>query len=261
MIHSDRAVSEVVDFTVLLGIIILALSIVYTVGYPALKDLQESGHVDNLEQSFIVLGSNLNRVVLSKAPSQAVELKIYGGSLGISTSGNVEATVTVWNESTGEYETLPHQWNSTSGEYEVTPINAWGEVRCSYNDAVIAYQGTGVWAHYPGGTVMLSEPKISSSSDVVVVPLPAILGSDSMGGEGLVRVVADGGKTSLTSYSNVSRLDVNVTTDYNDAWARYLNESLGMTTNTSGGTLHAYVEYERPRDVVFVQKRVDVMLE
>lgn len=261
MIQSEEAVSEVVDFTVLLGIMILALGIVYVFGYPALLDLQEAGHIENLEQSFIVMGSNLNRVVLDKAPSQSVELKIYGGSISVHTSGSIEATVTVWNQTSSSYDVLPHLWNSTTSSFEATPVNGWGEVRCEYEDVVLSYQGTGVWAKYPEGCVMLSEPQIISSDKLVVVPFSAILGSSSISGEGLLRISAEGSQTTVTTFSNVSRLDINITSDYNEAWSRYLNQSQGMTTNETDGTVHAYIEYPTPRDAVFVQKRMDVWLE
>ena len=79
---------------------------------------------------------------------------------------------------------------------------------------------------------MLSEPRITYANNVIVIPDASLSGRSSISGSGLVRITADAGTRTTVSYHNVSQMNITITSDYVEAWERFLddNERLGMTT-------------------------------
>lgn len=215
--RSNDAVSEMVDYSIILSIIILATGIIVVAGVPMLEDMQEVQHTENIRQSFEVMAMNMNKVVFGNAPSQSVELKMYGGVLSVAGDNYIGIDLQVWNSSAGSIE-----MQSALG-YEVKNIEN------SYQDTIISYENTGVWAKYEEGkSVMVSEPRFTFANDVMVIPVALIGGTDSISGSGLSRVTADSGSKKVYKYENVSMMNASITSDYFESWGRYLNESLQM---------------------------------
>lgn len=217
MSNSENAVSEVVDFIIILGIMLLAISIITLFGLPALTALQDNGHTENIKQSHIVLADNINKIVFGNAPSQSVELKMYGGGVWVMGDSSMNVTLQTWNStnSSFENESFTRQLREIRSEFETTAIS---------------YENTGVWAKYDNqGTVIIKEPRFTFSDNIMFIPAATLPGgTNGMSGEGLIRVVADGGSPSLFTYSNVSAVDIKITSNYYEGWERYLNESLDM---------------------------------
>ncbi|WMW26215.1 hypothetical protein RE474_05750 [Methanolobus sediminis] len=217
IVKDDSAVSEMVDYSIILSIILLATAIITVAGVPMLKHMQEVQHIENMEQSFEVLAMNMNKVVFGNAPSQSVELKMYGGTLSLTGDNYISIDLQVWNSSSNTTEM------TSTGVYEVKNIEN------SYLDTSISYENTGVWAKYEnGGVVMLSEPRITYANNVMVIPVTNVDGYDSLSGSGLVRVTADANSKKIYKYENVSMVNISVTSDYYAAWGRYLNETIQM---------------------------------
>ncbi|KXS46132.1 MAG: hypothetical protein AWU58_795 [Methanohalophilus sp. T328-1] len=213
---SEGAVSEVVDTILILGIMLIAISIIGVAGYPALQNIQEHGHTENIKQSHIVLGENINKVVFDMAPSQSVELKMYGGNALVSGTSTINVTMQTWNSSSAglENQTFKRQMR---------------EIKHSYEETAVAYENTGVWAKYGNeGTIMVKKPGFVLSDNNMIIPVAAVMGSNGISGEGLIRVIADGGYSSVFSYENVSSVDITVKSDYYTGWENYLNETMGM---------------------------------
>ena len=129
---SERAVSEVVDTILILGIMLIAISIIGVAGYPALQNIQEHGHTENIKQSHIILCENVNKVIFGIAPSQSVELKMYGGSVMASGTSTINVTMQIWNSSSVpaflENQTFKRQMR---------------EIKHSYEETAVAYENTG----------------------------------------------------------------------------------------------------------------------
>ncbi|MDK2892703.1 hypothetical protein [Methanohalophilus sp.] len=217
MSKSENAVSEVVDFVLILGIMLLAISIITLFGMPALTALQDNGHTENIKQSHIVLADNINKIVFGNTPSQSVELKMYGGG-GVWVIGDSSINVTI------------QTWNSSNSSFESESFTRQlREIRSEFETTAISYENTGVWAKYDNqGVVIVKEPRFTFSDNIMIIPAATLLGTNGMSGEGLIRVVADGGSPSLFSYSNVSSVDIKIVSNYYEGWEKYLNESLGM---------------------------------
>lgn len=252
IMKDDSAVSEMVDYSIILGIILLATAIITVAGVPMLKHMQENQHTENMEQSFQVLAMNMNKVVFGNAPSQSVELKMYGGSLYSESddSSNMSITMKVWDNSTGfRIENYSSQM---------------GKLESDFQGTLIGYENGGVWARYSSGNaLMLSEPRITYANNVIVIPDASIFGINSISGSGLVRITADSRIKSTVSYQNVSQMNVTITSDYVEAWEKFLTERLNMTTTESdieNRTVHLSVNFTENADVYFVKAYMDVTI-
>jgi hypothetical protein len=65
---AEEAVSEVVDFSITMGIMLAAIAIIGTAGFPLVEHMQEAQHTENIKQSFTVLTSNINKVAFGSSP-------------------------------------------------------------------------------------------------------------------------------------------------------------------------------------------------
>lgn len=221
LLSSEDAVSEVIDFVTILGILVLSIGIIGVAGYPIVKNAQEANHIENTKQSFIVLAGNINKVALGQAPSQSVELKMYGGTLSVTGSSTIKINAT--NSSNVEISLVDQQMRS---------------IESTVGDTVIAYEGTGVWAKYPNGnTLLVYKPLITNRSNVLVIPVVKISGTSSMGGSGMSRVTAKG-VPSVTFYSNVTNISVIIAGNYISGWKEYFGNIMAWDY-TIGDTITA----------------------
>ncbi|MCZ7381300.1 MAG: hypothetical protein O8C64_06990 [Candidatus Methanoperedens sp.] len=223
-LSSDDAVSEVVDFVTILGLLVLSIGIIGVAGYPIVKNAQEANHIENTKQSFIVLANNVNKVVIGQAPSQSVELKMYGGSLSATGSSSINITANSTNITTGNIERI------------VLADRQMRSIESTVGDTYVAYEGTGVWAKYPNGnTILVSKPLITNQSNVLVIPIVTIGGISSTGGSGMSRVTVKG-VPNVVFYKNVSNIIVTINSTYFDGWKNYVNSVMSWNFCISGGS-------------------------
>ena len=249
---SEDAVSEVVDFSITLGIMLLALSIIGLAGYPLIEHMKESGHIENIKQSFSVLAPNMNKIVSGKAPSQSVELKMYGGGVFVTGGSYINITMDKWNDTTSSIETV-------SFEKQLRMIQN------QYKDTTIAYENTGTWARYPPGrAVIVTEPIIAYDNSSMVIPIVTITGTDGISGSGLIRVISEGGQLAVERFENVSRVEITISSEYYEAWERYLSDSVGMQeidTNISTQTVSMGKNYSQNIDVLVTVSPMSIKIE
>jgi hypothetical protein len=223
LLSSEDAVSEVVDFVTILGILVFFIGIIGVAGYPMVKNAQDANNIENTKQSFIVLAANINKIVLGQTPSQSVELKMYGGTLSVNGSSTITITA---NDSSGNTISL-------------VPTTQIRSIESTVGNTVIAYEGTGVWAKYPNGnTLLVSKPLITNRSNVLVIPVAAMLGTSSTGGYGISRVTASGAP-SVTLYRNMSNITVRINSSYigslnTGGWVNYFVKVMSWTICTPG---------------------------
>lgn len=205
-LSSEDAVSEVVDFVTILGLLVLSIGLIGVAGYPIVKNAQEANHIENTKQSFIVLANNVNKVVMGQAPSQNVELKMYGGSLSV--TGNSSINITAINSTNENITLVDRQMRS---------------IESVVGETIVAYEGTGVWVSYPNGnTILVSKPLISNQSKMLIIPVVAIGGTSSVGGSGMSRVTAKG-IPKVSVYKNVSNIIVTINSTYSNGWKNYFS--------------------------------------
>ena len=248
---SEDAVSEMVDFSIILSIMLLATGIIVVAGVPLLENTQNMQHTENIRQGFEVLALNLNKVAQGNAPSQSVEMKMYGGSLSVAGDNYISIDLQVWNSSANDFE------NFAFG-------NEIRKIENSFQDTTVSYENTGVWAkHSTGQSLMVSEPRFTYANNVLVIPIVKIGGSTSISGSGLVRVTADSERKTVEAYQNVSQVNITVTSEYFEAWGRYLNESLQMPivmADTNNKTINLSKDYLTNIDVYVASSPMTVTI-
>ncbi len=226
LLMSEKAEAEVIGHILILFITILGISMIALYGVPAIYSLEDMANVKNAEQAFTVLDSRASRVTLGESPLQVTNINLGGGTLTVEPNSTRNPSYMVVNSSSFNL-TIP-----------------MGRIKYTLGDRVVAYEGGGVWAQYPGGgTVMLSPPEIHFNGWTLTLPVININGNASVGGKGTA-VVSFKKNATLIQYPNTSRSDwinrtnpvnisagkvyVNITSDYYLAWADYAR-SLGYT--------------------------------
>ncbi|WP_406655729.1 hypothetical protein V7O62_08030 [Methanolobus sp. ZRKC2] len=249
---SEEGLTEVLDFTITLGVMLLAVGMIGVAGYPMLENMQERGHLENIEQSFSVLKPNMNKVVYGKAPSQSVELKMHGGMVSVTGTSYMNVSVQTWNESTSSIEVL-------SVERQLRMVEN------KFEDTSIGYENTGAWAKYPqGSSIAISKPDFAYSENTFLIPMVTIAGSKGISGSGLIRVISDGGQLSVARLENVSHVNITMASDYYDGWEKFLNESMEMQivdVDTANNTFVASRDYNPNIDVVITISPMSVTVE
>lgn len=249
-LRSEDAVSELVDFSIILSIMLLAAAIIMVAGVPLIKSTQDKQHSENIVQSYQVLAPNINKVVKGISPSQSVELKMYGGYISVTSTSYMDVSMKTWNSSSASYET------ESFGKHI-------GTIESRYRDTFIAYENTGVLVRYNWGRpVTRLEPFFTYSDGVLLIPCSSLSGNSFLSGSGLVSVTANGGRRTIESYHNVSQVNITISSDYYEGWADYLNGTMGMSILEDEGnsTVTASKMYGQNIDVYIIEAPMDIVI-
>lgn len=211
-----RAVSDVLGYVLVFSLIVVSVGSVTVFGFQGLQDARDFEQVNNAERAFDIFADNMDDVARHGAPSRATEIKLADAELrfGDPVTVNVSAvnTATPSDGFTREYETRPIVYDANTG-------------------TEIAYESGAVVRSQSGGSVMVRDPDLVLSQELVVVPLA------------VTRVDADGTGTSLSGSTTaliradhaVSRVVasrtsgtydtvyLNVTSAHPKAWQRHLD--------------------------------------
>jgi len=245
LLSSEDAVSEVMDFVIILGILLLSISIIGLVGYPILEKAQEAKHIENTKQSFTVMGKNINRVVLGQAPSQSLEVKIYDEIFSVIPNSSRESKINI---------TLTNGSNiDESFEW------ALGAIEAEFDTVTIAYENTGTWIKYDSGaTMMLSRPSFVLRGDSLMIPVTTIVGSSSISGRGFIHVVASEITDDLIYRPDIKSIRIIVNSNYNEGWQKqFLNETNGWTRSFPGKEIMEK-NFTSPVSVYILRKTINV---
>ena len=227
IVNPGDAVAELLDLVFIFGILAISFGIIGLTGHTALKNAQETRNIENAKQSFIILSERINKIALGRSPSQAMEMKLYGGTLSIQEDSAISI-------------------NATSGDKEMTLYSdRIGSIRHSIGDTIIAYEGTGAWIKYPSGRILNAyRPLITAQQDTLIIPVVKIGGISGTGGTGMTRIRAEG-ETGIIVWSNVTNITVTVTGTYVPGWEDYFRE---MNWETGTGYT-ARLDSEKNQDV------------
>lgn len=217
--HGDEAVSEVVGYLFIFGIVMAAISLIYVNALPALQRSQDQNYLANVDQSFRVLSFNANRIIAGNAPSQSVELKLKDSSLGI-----MKKTI------------LNVSWANISEENQTSGDELLITAEHEFRGRKVAYEGGGIWVKSEDGSVgILSDPPWILSNTTTISYSTLATGNISRSGTGLTRmellsscrVLGQCAPTTLF-YLNVSRLTLNITSEYCLGWQHYFERTWGF---------------------------------
>ncbi|MDF1557504.1 MAG: hypothetical protein P1P80_04910 [ANME-2 cluster archaeon] len=205
-IKSQTAVSEAIGFILTLGVIILASGLVYAGGLPILEQSMTRSHFMEMEESFKVLGQNINEVVYERAPVRNSELKIMGGAMSIQHDSLMQVIV-----------------NDTTYTYNM------GSVEYFRDHQVIAYENGGLFTKYKNNdTIVRAKPHINYGN-VTTIPVVELLGTYTKAGEGTARIRASRSDSSSIYFINATGYNTTiiVQSNYYQAWKRFLENDVG----------------------------------
>lgn len=228
MAADDAGVSEVVGQLLILTIVVLSVSVVYSAGLPILNSSQDAIQFEALRQGFLVLQSDVNKALYDQSPIKTTVLQMGGGSLSLGNGGTLEVRAL-----------------NASG----TPIysTSLGLTHVEYvqGDKRVAFVNGGVLEMDREGGVVLSPPKLFVYEDVKngEVVLASSLSrlrnatgtTTGVSGKGTLRVQASYNSTNVTLFESGSgRVHLNFSAPvYHPVWRRFFNDLRGKLSDTA----------------------------
>lgn len=219
-IKKDDAVSETIGFIYIFAIVILSMSLIYAMGYPALQSSMDASIFESAEQSFIVLQSNMKMVAFNQAPVKNLKIKLHSSTLSITSNSNITI------EYTGGVLSYPT-----------------GEIEYRKGDRVLTYENTGVWKTYPSGRIMVSRPQIYTSTmnntNITTITIITINGNTSAGGSSIATLSMKHNTTSITTSTTLTNVTLKINSTYAPQWADYLESIDFNIINSTDSSLTA----------------------
>lgn len=205
--EKGRAVSEVVGFAVVFGIVVLSIALVYTFGVGALSEVQRGEAFDNAGRAFDILADNMEDIHRNGAPGRSTELEFEGGELA--TTGRTVLTVNT------------NQTRSKS--FAASPISY------TRGDEGLHYATGAVIRTNRDSAAMLNDPPFrfsnASTKRMVIsfIETKPVGNTSSIAG-GTVRVEGRSGGTKIEVNETKSlKVNVSVTSPRHEAWHRYFD--------------------------------------
>ncbi|MHC1611651.1 MAG: DUF7289 family protein [Candidatus Methanospirareceae archaeon] len=215
----SRGVSEVVGYLLVFSIVVTIVSVIYVSGMPMVERTKENSALQSMKTVFITMQSNINKVAFGQSPVRTMKLNLIKG--GISTNKNA-GTITV-NGQTIQFGNIEYTLGARRMIYEL--------------GAVI--EST------PGGSIIISDPPIFFTNDSenahVFISVINVSGDFSAGGGIAEMQICSYNVSSDTHVYNssdyVTSLNISVTSQYQDAWDRYLKKEFGFPIPSCNLTL------------------------
>lgn len=252
---SSRAVSDVIGFVLVFGLVTSTVAIVSVAGFGALEDVRDAESVSNAERAFDVLADNMADVHQQGAPSRSTELSLTEAELSTASRITVNVTGIDTSQPTRNFtiETSPRPvvWRPT-GDTDTEIVYALGAVVRSGAD----------------GGVVLEDPPFVLDDDRMLLPLVKTQSDQGQSFSGsTIRV--RGSRAEATEIisgtgTQYDRLWLNITTPRADVWRQYLDRSDGTSeclVVEEGGDETVACALVAPDDVYVVVVGIDTLLE
>jgi hypothetical protein len=214
---SDRAVSEVVSYVLVFGLIVSAVGIISVSGLSTLQDVRDEEQIANAERAFDILSDNIEDIHRRGAPSRATEISL--GEAELSTGSNVTMTVYVDD---GDGNGLEQE-----AERRIRPVvYNGGEQR------EIAYEAGAVFRTNRDGGVIVEEPPLLIDEQRVHLPIIGLNRpqAQSLGGSTVLLRAQRQSRTVAyeDTGDNVQEIRIEIEdSNYEELWTEYL-ESEGF---------------------------------
>lgn len=207
----DRAVSEVLAFVLIFGMILTSVTVLSMTGFQAMDDYRQTEQVRNADRAMIALADNFNDVLRYNGIDQRYgELSLREGTVTTG-SGGTTINVSVDGEPIGNKSAFPTVENETI---------ELGTFTYEYDSKTIAYEGGGVVRASESGSVVLKEPLLTCRNETAIISLIRIDADNQsiQSGDGLGFTMRVDERNS-EMYSVENNVTVTVTdTSYDRAW-------------------------------------------
>ncbi len=223
-IESNRAVSEVIGYVIIFGIVMLAIGMIYAVGFPVLRSSTDATQFQSIEQGFLILQTDLFKVALDQAPVRTTKLgTAEGGSLR-SDPAACNMTIEITHGGTRDNHSI------LMGNIEFN--SRVGSVACENGAVVVKYQA---------GSVMLSKPRMFNSTDQgdILFSLVKINDSFSSLGGGIAQVTISNPRFNESVFNTPAvyqngELRLRFDSEYADAWERFISDEFDTAFDADG---------------------------
>lgn len=199
----SRAVSDLLGFAVVFGVVVLSISLVYTFGLGALTQVQNDEAFDNAERAFDIIADNMGDIHRNGAPGRSTEVDFGGGDLALA----------------GETELVVNESQNSSVGIVAEPI------RYRSGDRALFYAAGAVIRTDRDTARIVNEPpfRFSESRTVIsAVETKSVGDTDSIsGGTARVRSRRTGSSVVAVNTSGDVTFNISVTSPRFRAWERY----------------------------------------
>lgn len=224
----DRSVSEVLSVVLLVGLVLVATTVLVATGGQVIDSERDEVAVEQAEQSMKRLDAETSRVALGDGNAGEVDLGLggTGGSLAVAPDRGWMRVSHV------DYDT----------GVQTTVVNrSLGAVTYELDDTTVAYQGGGVWKRTGDGSTMLSRPEFHQANRTLTVPILSVDGSGDLVGEAEVR--PNGSVTrhypdrsqGLNNTLVNAKVVVTVDSAFYEAWGRFFATYTGASVGYDHG--------------------------
>lgn len=203
--RNDEAVSEVIGFILILGVVVIGMGIIYVVGYPLLQSNMDSSIFEGAEQSFIVVQSDMKMVSFDQTPVKNMNMKLHSASLSIDEDSSLEI----------QYDgPIYHNYSVGSIEY-------------MQGDEAITYENGAVIVRYETGSpLMISDPRIYSTTvdntNITTFGIVNVNGNESIAGaNSVVTLKMEHNRSEIIKTPNPVNVTVTMNTKYTKVWSEY----------------------------------------
>ena len=235
--RQDAAVSETIGFILMFAIVVISMSFVYVMGYPVLQSNMDSSIFESSEQNFIVLQSNMKMVAFDHVPVKNMKMKLYSSSLATTNESQI------------------------SIQYDTNIVHHYpGGIEYYKDDNLLLYENGAIFKRYhPRGEVMVSEPRIYSSTmnnvNITTIGLIMVDGNSGIGGSSIVNVNMQHNISSLIRTDDTVNVTLSMNSSFASLWKDYL-EDIGFTTATYTDT--TLTSYRNDTILIIGQHYIDV---
>lgn len=250
--NSDgRAASEILGFIMVFALVLSSIALVSTVGLDQISNVRDVEQMNNVEDAFDLLATNVDDVARRGAPSRSTEIQLATGQLEL--VENVEV----------RFEAIEHGGATVVNQsYDVRPI----VYRGSTSDRAVVYAGGAIFRTNADGGTTVRKPPFVAGDGRVSIPLIHTRSSERAGrGGGTARVRASHSQTMLLAtdaQSRYERVFVNVTSPRARLWYDTLSNGGGFECHfdESGSTDRAACFVTEPDRVHVSLVQVDLAL-
>lgn len=221
----DKAVTEVVGGILILLVMVLTISVLFTYGIPVIEETQTSIRMRNMITQMVSLHEQMIKVSANVIPSAVFRIPTSDGVLRIE-ENSFELYVN----------------NSTTTLYSIN--DTMNKIEYVYGSRKIAVENGGVWRKDDdsSNSIMIERPRILVSDGAATIAFIKVNGTGSGGGMGFANVKVNLNSSETRIFNTSGYVEITVNSDYNEAWMRYL-ESLNanVTGNTANITFNRLV--------------------
>lgn len=215
------AVSEVVSYVLIFGLMSIGIALIYLQGTPAINSAEEDQINENSERAILLVQERLDEMVQNDAPRREVSIEMKDLTVGVGGLGNA-SRINITAEDTGG--------NVTSYNSSAAPvyIEAPRYTMLYENGAVLlGEQGNSdSWG-------MKSDPSwavSTNSTDYVrtgFLRTVSTVGRDRVGGEGRIRFAFESIAHTNENINDVNELNITIRSPRANGWESYLGRLNG----------------------------------